>query len=135
MGVMDQIDPFGLDEDFVGDRIGSVADHRFKRGGSVFHQEVKRIKAFWQGQNSQIDIVGDEQVEDFIGSFLSGFIAVEDECDPVGESLDQADVLVIERQAECRRHHDGRSLMAEAPTQYGIDYRREEREAMTTRKT
>ena len=65
----------------------SSSEQLLKRLGAPLLEEFARIELLGQGENPQIDLLGDEQFQHFVGPALPGLVAVEHENDPVGKTF------------------------------------------------
>jgi len=68
--------------------------------GPMFAEEIGRVHALGQGEDSQVDVLGQKQREHLVRPALPGFVAVEHEYDPIDEPLQEPHVPVAERGAQ-----------------------------------
>ena len=78
----------------------SSASSSAKASAPALVEEVARVELFGQGEDAQIDLLGDEQFQHLVGPLLPGLVAVEHQHDPVGEPLQDADVPLAQGRAQ-----------------------------------
>ena len=77
-----------------------VASRLGERLGTALLQEVARVEIVGQREDPQIGLLGDKQLQHFVGPLLPRFVAIQHQHDAIDEPLEDADVRLAQGHAQ-----------------------------------
>ena len=88
--------------------VDRFVEKQCKRVASLLSNKITRIDPFWQGQNSQIDLILYEQcqqrIDDFIRATAACFVAVEHQRDAISVTAQELHVVLAQRGSQHGHH-------------------------------